>query len=336
MACFCTIPRAPDELLPLRMLFLGAPVAMQAGRIKPKPAARRELCPKYNYLELLSPNTWRDYELIDCGDFLKLERFGAYTLIRPEPQAVWRPGQPMADWQAAAHASFNQLTSQSGAWEKHRPMPDNWEVKYKTGTVEFRLKLALTAFKHVGVFPEQAANWDWMANQLAKRPRGAKVLNLFAYTGAASLVAKAAGADVVHVDSVRQVVSWARTNMELSNLTDVRWTVEDAKKFVNRELKRGRKYDGIILDPPAYGLGPNGERWKLESDITPFFEEVVQLLAPGGFLILNTYSLGFSSLIIENLFRPHFKPNSFKVGELYLKSNTNIKLPLGVFGHFGG
>ena len=218
-------------------------------------------------------------------------------------------------------------------------MPERWTIKSKIGSEHSAIKseivfrLALTSFKHVGIFPEQKVNWDYIAESIhlikAEQP---KVLNLFAYTGGASLAAKAAGADVTHLDTVRQVVSWSKENMELSGLTDIRWVVEDALTFVKREVKRGKKYNGIILDPPAYGHGANGERWKLEDHINEMMKLVIQLLDETEcFLVLNTYSLGFSSLIIENLLSGIPELNS---GELFLPSKTGFRLPLGVFGRF--
>lgn len=296
---------------------------------------------------LLTPERFTDYELIDCGDFEKLERFGKYITIRPEPQAVWTKGISGAEWEKKAHVRFEQRGSNSGDWEKLRNMPDRWSINYQLpgsrskGVHDIDLKLSLTSFKHVGVFPEQAVNWDYIYSSIqaisasqAGRKEGVKFLNLFAYTGGASLAAKAAGADVTHLDSVRQVVTWARENMELSGLTDIRWIVEDALKFVKREVKRGNHYHGIILDPPAYGIGANGEKWHLEENISEMIENVLQLLDPERhFLILNAYSLGFSSIIIENLLR-HKAGKNLETGELYLQATSGHKLPLGVFGRF--
>ncbi len=282
----------------------------------------------------LHPLHFPDYELIDCGNFEKLERFGQYLLIRPEPQAVWDKELSAAEWERQAHVRFIPKSSFAGTWKKMKPMPDSWVISYPlpNGPV-LSFKLALTSFKHVGIFPEQAPHWNYIYDKIASdagtgTPR---FLNLFAYTGAASLAAKAAGADVVHLDSVRQVVSWARENMELSKLTDIRWVVEDAMKFVRREIKRGTKYTGIILDPPAYGHGPEKEQWKLEANIREMVESVLELLeSQKHFLILNTYSLGFSSLIIENLLKS--QKDNRQTGELFLPSATGFKLPLGVFG----
>jgi 23S rRNA (cytosine1962-C5)-methyltransferase len=287
-------------------------------------------------IELLSPSHWKDYELLDCGDFEKLERFGEVILIRPEPQAVWAKALPEADWTKLHHIRFKGKSATSGEWvKKNAKSPDRWNISYKTEDIAIKFRLGLTSFKHVGIFPEQAVNWDFIAQQVKrfKNPEP-KILNLFAYTGGASLAAKAAGADTTHVDSIKQVVTWANENQELSGLANIRWVVEDALKFVKRELKRGKTYNGIILDPPAYGHGPNGEKWKLEDHIQEMMHDVMQLLDPEEhFLILNAYSMGFSSVIIENLLKSSM-PNieNLHCGELYLQASSGCKLPLGVFG----
>ena len=289
-------------------------------------------------ISLLTPTHWKDYELIDCGDFEKLERFGNLVLSRPEPQAVWKKTLSENDWKKQTHIKFKGRSATSGEWIKSSAhLPDRWNVEYKNEEVGINLRLGLTSFKHVGVFPEQAVNWDYISSSIKKfKISSPKVLNLFAYTGAASLIAKAAGADTTHVDSIKQVVNWANENQELSKLRDVRWVVEDALKFVKRELKRGKKYNGIILDPPAFGHGPNGEKWKLEDHIQEMMHDVVQLLDDEEhFLILNTYSLGFSSVIVENLIKTSFpQVQNLETGELYLQATSGIKLPLGVFGKF--
>jgi 23S rRNA (cytosine1962-C5)-methyltransferase len=289
-------------------------------------------------ISLLSPSHWKDYELIDCGDFEKLERFGNLVLSRPEPQAVWKKTLSEQDWKKQTHIRFKGKSATSGEWIKSAAhLPDRWNISYTNDELTINLRLGLTSFKHVGVFPEQAVNWDYISSNINKfKTPHPKVLNLFAYTGAASLVAKAAGADTTHVDSIKQVVNWANENQELSGLKDVRWVVEDALKFVKRELKRGKKYNGIILDPPAFGHGPNGEKWKLEDHIQEMMHEVVQLLdEQEHFLILNTYSLGFSSVIVENLIKTSFpEVRNLETGELFLQATSGIKLPLGVFGKF--
>jgi len=287
-------------------------------------------------IELLSPSHWKDYELLDCGDFEKLERFGELILIRPEPQAVWAKALSESEWEKLHHIRFKGKSATSGEWvKKNAKSPDRWNISYKTEDIAIKFRLGLTSFKHVGIFPEQAVNWDFIAQQVKrfKNPEP-KILNLFAYTGGASLAAKAAGADTTHVDSIKQVVTWANENQELSGLANIRWVVEDALKFVKRELKRGKTYNGIILDPPAYGHGPNGEKWKLEDHIQEMMHDVMQLLDPEEhFLILNAYSMGFSSVIIENLLKSSM-PNieNLHCGELYLQASSGCKLPLGVFG----
>lgn len=287
-------------------------------------------------MELLSPGSFADYELIDCGDFEKLERFGQFITIRPEPQAVWPKILTDGEWRQQAHVKFVQKTSNSGEWQKIKKMPDQWKMQYVLPNNEkIVFRLGLTSFKHVGIFPEQAVNWDFIVENVNKlKTPKPKVLNLFAYTGGASLAAAAAGADVTHVDSIKQVVSWSNENMQLSGLTDIRWMVEDALKFVQREARRENQYQGIILDPPAFGHGPKGEKWKLEENIAEMMRGVLEILDPKEhFLILNAYSLGLSALVIENLLKNHAGKN-LHIGELYLQAKTNVKLPLGVFGRF--
>jgi 23S rRNA (cytosine1962-C5)-methyltransferase len=283
---------------------------------------------------LLSPANWKDYELLDSGNFEKLERFGKQITIRPEPQAVWSPVLSMQEWEKLAHVKFVPKSSSSGEWQKlKRDALERWTISYGLPDGKsITLRLGLTSFKHVGVFPEQAVNWDFIYNSIRemKTPKP-KFLNLFAYTGGATLAARAAGAETTHVDSIKQVVTWANENMQLSNLDNIRWMVDDALKFVKKEQRRGNFYNGIILDPPAYGHGPNGEKWKLEENINEMVHSVVQLLDPKEhFLILNAYSLGFSALILENLFRE--QKQSLETGELFLKAKHGGVLPLGVFG----
>jgi 23S rRNA (cytosine1962-C5)-methyltransferase len=203
--------------------------------------------------------------------------------------------------------------------------------------MDLSFRLGLTSFKHVGIFPEQADNWNYIFDACQKmKGSNPSVLNLFAYTGGASLAAKAAGADVVHVDSVKPVVSWARQNMEASKLTDIRWVIEDALKFVKKEAKRGRLYQGIILDPPAYGRGPDGERWLLEKQIGELLEACAQILDPKvHFLVLNLYSMGFSGMVVQNLTRYYFpQAEALAVGELFVPDRRGAQLPLGTFVRF--
>lgn len=288
-------------------------------------------------MQLLTPQNFKDYELIDVGGFEKLERFGQFITIRPEPQAVWDKTLSNNEWEKRAHIKFMPRSSSSGEWKKLKQMPDQWQIQYKINNSDAAIKfrLGLTSFKHVGIFPEQASNWDFIFESVkGMKTAQPKVLNLFAYTGGASLAAKAAGADVTHVDSIKQVVTWSKENMDISNLNNIRWVVEDALKFVKREEKRGNKYNGIILDPPAFGHGPNGEKWKLEDNINEMIQGVLNLLDDNEhFLILNAYSLGFSSLIIENLLKKKAGAH-LNIGELYLQATEGNKLPLGVFGRW--
>lgn len=294
-------------------------------------------------MQLLSPAHFSDYELLDCGDFEKLERFGKYITIRPEPQAVWPKIWSNADWEKQAHVKFIPRSSSSGDWKKLKQMPDQWEIRYsfaklkgaKKDLHDLVFRLGLTSFKHVGVFPEQAVNWDKIFNFLVEKEQP-KFLNLFAYTGGASIAAKAAGADVTHVDSIKQVVTWANENMQKSKLDNIRWLVDDALKFVKKEQRRGNLYQGIILDPPAFGHGPAGEKWKLEDNIAEMMHNVLQILDPKEhLLILNAYSLGFSALVPENLLKPFAQKHKseLSIGELYLEAKSGVKLPLGVWGN---
>jgi 23S rRNA (cytosine1962-C5)-methyltransferase len=288
-------------------------------------------------IHLLTPANFNEYELLDCGDFEKLERFGKYITIRPEPQAVWKKRLTEDEWEKTAHVKFVPRTSSSGDWKKIKQMPDQWEIKYsldKKNKREIAFRLGLTSFKHVGIFPEQAVNWDKIYSFL-KNTSKPKFLNLFAYTGGASLAARSAGADVTHVDSIKQVVTWANENMQRSGLDNIRWLVDDALKFVKKEMRRGNLYQGIILDPPAFGHGPAGEKWKLEDNIAEMMDSVLRIIDPKNhLLILNAYSLGFSALVPENLlsgFADKYR-SELKTGELYLEAKSGIKLPLGVWG----
>jgi 23S rRNA (cytosine1962-C5)-methyltransferase len=278
--------------------------------------------------------------LIDVGDFEKLERFGKYITIRPEPQAVWPRIYSSAEWEKMAHVKFVPRSSSNGDWKKLKQMPDQWIINYQVKNqkskeeYELAFRLGLTSFKHVGVFPEQAVNWDKIFTFL-KAKKNPKFLNLFAYTGGASIAAKASGADVTHVDSIKQVLTWANENMKKSDLDNIRWVVDDALKFVKKEMRRGNFYEGIILDPPAFGHGPNGEKWKLEDNIAEMMDSVLQILNPKEhLLILNAYSLGFSALVPENLLKLYAEKNksALKIGELYLPARSGVRLPLGVWG----
>ncbi|MDE6507503.1 MAG: class I SAM-dependent methyltransferase [Alistipes sp.] len=281
-----------------------------------------------------------DYELIDTGHFEKLERFGRFVTRRPEPQAIWRPSLSEEGWRRADAAFLRDARSdERGEWRLRPGVPDRWTVSYPLGGSVLRMRLGLTSFKHVGIFPEQAANWDFIydnCRRLSTAGRTPRVLNLFAYTGGATLAARAAGAETTHVDSVKQVVSWARENMELSGLDGVRWIVEDALKFVQREVRRGSRYHGIILDPPAYGRGANGEKWILEDNICEMLECCARLLEPAGaFLVLNLYSMGLSSTLARTAVRQAFgAPREEQWGELCFSDRAGKQLPLGTYYRF--
>ncbi|MDR6563995.1 MULTISPECIES: class I SAM-dependent methyltransferase [unclassified Arcicella] len=290
-------------------------------------------------IKLETPQNWKEYQLIDTGGFEKLEKFGKYILRRPEPQAAWDKSMPDSEWERSAHATFkkDKGSQEKGEWIVKKGVEERWFMPYKTNALDLNFKLALSSFKHVGIFPEQASNWEFIVDKVKKLPvKTPKVLNLFAYTGGASIAAKQAGADITHVDSIKQVISWSRENMEASNLENIRWVVEDALKFVKREAKRGNVYQGIILDPPAYGRGPDGEKWILEEQINELLKTVAQILDKENyFLILNMYSMGFSSLIVENLVKCSFsQTQNHEFGELYLLDDFKKKLPLGVFYRF--
>lgn len=273
-------------------------------------------------------------------------------MARPEPKALWDKSMSDEQWDKMAHTCFHTGAGfgkagkeDSGTWERRKKMDDQWHIRYKGDQpgLDFSLRLGLTSFKHVGVFPEQSSNWEYIYRQTSELVKTAqqtgapkpKVLNLFAYTGAASLAAKAAGADVTHLDSVRQVVTWARGNMEKSGMDNIRWIVEDALKFARREAKRGNVYQGIILDPPAYGHGPDGEKWKLDECLNDMLKCVSSILAPqDSFMVLNLYSNGFSAVLGETMVRQNFcQDTAFKSldsGELVLKDSFGKLLPLSV------
>jgi len=384
---------------------------------------------------LLSPRNWPDYELIDSGNFEKLERFGAYFIARPEPKALWNKSLSEKEWNALTHTRFETGAGfgkagkeESGTWKMLKKMPEQWLISYQSSVVspeslavsressvvsressavsressvvspessafQFKIRLGLTAFKHVGLFPEQAPNWDFIykaTSRLASNPTSnsssrptsnppsnsssrltsnptsnsssrptstscpPKILNLFAYTGCASLAARAAGADVTHLDAVRQVVTWARENMELSNMDGIRWMVEDALKFVKRQVRRNAQYQGIILDPPAYGHGPEGERWKLDECLFELLQACNAILSPhDSFMLLNLYSNGYSAVLADSLARASFGqagtgslsdcaaadrlsgPAGYAAaasfGELILEDKFGKRLPLSVF-----
>lgn len=294
-------------------------------------------------MNLIHPSSWNDYELLDSGNFEKLERFGKIILIRPEPQAIWQPLLSVEEWKQQAHAHFTREQKDNfrfgdevkGGWKKLKPIDDSWQVVYDYGSLKLTLRLALTNFGHVGVFPEQGSNWNFIYDTVSAWNKPSRVLNLFAYTGAATVVARAAGAEVIHVDASRPGLNWANQNMQLNNLKDIRWVYEDALKFVKREVKRGNKYNGIIMDPPPYGRGPEGEKWTLQEQLDELVYLASQLLEPTtSFFILSMYAVGLSSLVGLNVVKTHFADVNPEYGEFYLKSKTGKDLPMGTFLRF--
>ena len=241
---------------------------------------------------------WKDYELLDASDGERLERWGKYILVRPDPQVIWHSDKKSPLWKKA-DASYRRSHSGGGAWSENR-LPESWNISY--GDLSFRIKPM--GFKHTGLFPEQATNWDWFSDLIRHAGRPIKVLNLFAYTGGATIAAAKAGASVCHVDASKGMVAAAKENAALSGLKDapIRYIVDDCKKFIERELRRGNRYDGIIMDPPSYGRGPTGEVWKLEENIDAFVAMTAGLLSDAPlFFLLNSYTTGLSASAMRYL-----------------------------------
>ena len=236
---------------------------------------------------------WRDYELIDSSDGERLERWGSYTLIRPDPQVIWKDAKKSKLWQSA-DASYHRSSKGGGSWEKNH-LPDEWQIGYENLGLRFTLRPM--GFKHTGLFPEQAVNWDWFSQLIKNSGRKIKLLNLFGYTGGATVAAAKAGASVCHVDAAKGMVAQAKENAALSGLADapIRYIVDDCKKFVEREIRRGNRYDAIIMDPPSYGRGPNGEVWKLEDNIDQLVNLTAGVLSDEPlFFLINSYTTGLS------------------------------------------
>jgi 23S rRNA (cytosine1962-C5)-methyltransferase len=281
----------------------------------------------FAHMSTFLSDDWKSYSLIDCGGGEKLEKFGDFTLIRPEPTAVWPRKLSTQEWKNKADARFEPTSKTAGQWIRFNDVPKSWIVDYPINDHTLNFELQLTKFKHVGLFPEQSSNWQFIAQQCA-RFENPKVLNLFAYTGGASLAANAAGANVTHVDAIKQVISWSRKNMELSGMEGIRWLVEDALKFVEKEIRRGKTYEGIVMDPPAWGLGPKGEKWKLEQKVNELLNGARHILAKESFVVLNTYS-GFSPQTLQNLVKTHFKEGKAETAELVQKCETGNHLSTG-------
>lgn len=250
--------------------------------------------------------SWADYRLIDTKDGERLERWGDVILIRPDPQVIWQTA-PLTDLWDRADAHYYRSKSGGGQWEYRRKLPESWEIRWR----ELRFIVRPTGFKHTGLFPEQAVNWEWMTDKIRNAGRPVRVLNLFAYTGGATLACAAAGAEVCHVDAAKGMVQWARENAAQSGLTEkpVRWIVDDCGKFIRREARRGKKYDAIIMDPPSYGRGPNGEIWKLEDSIYGLAEACREVLSDDPlFFLLNSYTTGLSPSVMGYLLQSLLVP----------------------------
>ena len=281
-------------------------------------------------------NNWKDYEILDMANGEKLERWGNITLIRPDPQIIWKEKSFPEKWKNA-NARYNRSNTGGGNWNFIKPLPKSWQIKYKDLT--FNIKPM--GFKHTGIFPEQAVNWDWMMNKIRNSNREIKVLNLFAYTGGASVACLKAGASVCHVDSSKGMCEWAKENVASSGLRErpIRFLVDDVVKFVNREIRRGNKYDGIIMDPPSYGRGTNGEVWKFEENIADLVKLCMNVLSDKPlFFLINSYTTGISSQVLENLLKiniPKKVGGKFSHGELGLPmTNSKLILPCGIYGRW--
>ena len=276
------------------------------------------------YLERTFAEPWSDYALIDAGGGKKLERWGEIITIRPEVQAYFKPEKPIAEWKKLAHWEFYDKGNQKGEWKSLKAnAPDQWIIAFES----LRFQLNLTQFKHLGLFPEQVTNWRLFQDLLDEKSR---FLNLFAYTGAASCVAKKTQADVVHVDSVKQLINWASTNMELSGLSDIRWVLDDALKFAGRALRRGDKFDGIIMDPPAWGLGSKKEKWRLEDKLPELMKTAADLLSENGVLVLNTYSPQVNAEDILKLSESYLHRRNNELTELWMKAESGKELYFGL------
>ena len=283
-------------------------------------------------------NNWKDYEILDMANGEKLERWNNIILIRPDPQIIWNEKHFPNKWKKA-DARYNRSSSGGGSWEYNSKVPKAWQIKYKNLT--FNIKPM--GFKHTGIFPEQAVNWDWMMNkiQTESKKREVKVLNLFAYTGGATVACLSAGASVCHVDSSKGMVTWAKENVESSGLKDkpVRFIVDDVIKFVNREIRRGNKYDAIIMDPPSYGRGANGEVWKFEENIQELVKICMQVISDKPlFFLINSYTTGISSMVLENLLKINISKKvkgKFENGEIGLPmTNSELILPCGIYARW--
>ena len=285
---------------------------------------------------MLVANNWNDYKILDMANGQKLERWGNVILSRPDPQIIWKDKSFSDKWKLV-NATYNRSKSGGGSWEYNKQIPKNWQIKYKNLT--FNIKPM--GFKHTGIFPEQAVNWDWMMEKIAKSKREIKVLNLFAYTGGATVACLSMGASVCHVDSSKGMVSWAKENVVSSGLEDkkIRYIVDDVNKFVSREIRRNNKYDAIIMDPPSYGRGANGEVWQFENNIYDLVQLCTKVLSDNPlFFLINSYTTGISSTVLENILNLTVAKNhigKITSGEIGLPmENSKLILPCGIYARW--
>lgn len=279
-------------------------------------------------------NNWKDYEILDMANGEKLERWGKYLLVRPDPQIIWNKKTYQSKWKEA-NAVYNRSKTGGGSWNYKTKLPDAWKINYK----ELTFNIKLMGFKHTGLFPEQAVNWDWMIEKIKSAKRDIKVLNLFAYTGGASVACLYAGASVCHVDSSKGMVSWAKENVVASNLQDkpIRYIIDDVVKFVEREIRRGNTYDAIIMDPPSYGRGAKGEVWQFEDSINNLVELCMKVLSGNPlFFLINSYTTGISSTVLSNILKLNMKhEGKITSGEVGLPmKNSELVLPCGIYGRW--
>jgi 23S rRNA (cytosine1962-C5)-methyltransferase len=280
---------------------------------------------------------WKDYSVISTGDGYKLERWGGVILLRPDPQVIWKSSIDMNGYKGLA-AKYVRSETGGGRWLMKGKMPDEWTVSYK----DLKFKIKPMGFKHTGLFPEQAVNWDLMTDLIKNAGREINVLNLFAYTGGATVACAKAGANVCHVDAAKGMVERAGENVRLSNVEygKVRYIIDDCKKFVEREIRRGRRYDAIIMDPPSYGRGPNGEMWKLEEQLPQLIDACMQILDDEPlFFLINAYTTGFSNIVLENILKTtllkKYPNGKVEAGEIGLPvRNNQLILPCGIYGKF--
>ena len=277
---------------------------------------------------------WKDYEILDMANGEKLERWKDVILARPDPQIIWKEKTFPEKWKKT-NARYHRSSTGGGSWQYEKKMPESWKIQYKNLT--FQIKPM--GFKHTGLFPEQAVNWDWMMDKITKANRPIRVLNLFAYTGGATVACLAAGASVCHVDSSKGMVTWAKENVAASGLADkpVRYIIDDVNKFVNREIRRGNQYDAIIMDPPSYGRGMNGEVWKFEENIDDLVNLCTKVLSDDPlFFLINSYTTGISSTVLADILQMAIsKKGTVTAGEIGLPmTGSSLVLPCGIFGRW--